>query len=375
MTERGKDCVNLWKDSIVAWFEGVRMSIHRFFIGRFPLQRKTRGVAFLCFILLMYGCGAEETINNPIGGGGATDITPTPTSPHYFPMTLGSRWVYRNPDSSEWSREVAESQRFDTELYHSFSYNPPIQDSQLDSLGSAEYSTYVNRLVRRIKLKDINDAVWQIILESGGESPKWGVSVGCHNEQCILTKDILDPPEILTLLFSANPHVAWHSDLTPLRFPLFPNQTYTAFKLRLSGRSEVFFSIHVIEAEAVIVGAIGNDRELVETPAGAFEDCLKIQYEAKLTSFETVEFRDTVWPHIEPPPGELKVMESTLRDELSDLLAYLMPKLGLRTMWLAPGVGPVKIETLDGYAELIDYEIKAVASEKDSGQLPVVSVQ
>ena len=341
------------------------MSIHRLFKRRFPLRSRARELAFLCFILLMSGCGGEETINTPIGGSSSKDLdfsTHTPTI--YYPMTVGSRWVYQNPDGSEWTREVTESQRFDTELYHSFSYNPPIQDSQLDSLGSAEYSTYVDRLVRRIKLKDINDAIWQIILESGGESPKWGVSVGCHNEQqCILTKDILDPPEILTLLFKANPHVAWHSDLTPLRFPLFPNQTYTAFKLRLSGRSEVFFSIHVFEAEAVIMGAIGNDRELVETPAGAFEDCLKIQYEAKLTSFTTVEFRDTVWPHIKPVSGELKVMESTLRDELTDLLAYLMPKLGLQTVWLAPGVGPVKIETLDGIAELIDYEVKAVASD------------
>ena len=338
------------------------MSIYRFFNTRFPLRSRTRGIVFLFGVLLISGCGGEETVNNPmvdtIGVENRNDVVPI-SSP-YYPMTAGNRWVYRNADGSEWSREVAESQRFDTELHHSFSYNRPIQDSQLGSLGSAEYSTYVDRLVRRIKLKGINDAIWQIVLESGGESPKWGVSVGCHNEQCILTKDILDPPEILTLLFKANPRVAWHSDLTPFRFPLFPNQTYTAFKLRLSGRSEAFFSIHVFEAEAVFVGAIGNNRELVETPAGAFEDCLKIQYEAKLTSFTTVEFRDTVWPHIERPPGELKVMESTLRDELTDLLAYLMPKLGLQTVWLAPGVGPVKMETPKGVAELIDYEIKTV---------------
>ena len=29
-------------------------------------------------------------------------------------------------------------------------------------------------------------------------------------------------------------------------------------------------------------------------------------------------------------------------------------------MWLAPGVGPVKIETPNGIAELIDYGIKPV---------------
>lgn len=38
------------------------------------------------------------------------------------------------------------------------------------------------------------------------------------------------------------------------------------------------------------------------------------------------------------------------------------PKLGLEIVWLAPGVGPVKIEGAEGSAVLIDYEIKAVAS-------------
>ena len=36
----------------------------------------------------------------------------------------------------------------------------------------------------------------------------------------------------------------------------------------------------------------------------------------------------------------------------------IIPELGFETIWLAPGVGPVKIETVDGIAELIDYEIK-----------------
>ena len=33
-------------------------------------------------------------------------------------------------------------------------------------------------------------------------------------------------------------------------------------------------------------------------------------------------------------------------------------KLELQTVWLAPGVGSVKIETPDGISELIDYAIK-----------------
>ena len=151
------------------------MSIHRVFIGRFPLQRKTRGVAFLCFILLMSGCGAEETINTPFAEHGEPDVAPAPTSSPYYPIALGNHWTYRNPDGSKWSREVAESEVFDAEHYHSFSYDSLVQDNQLDSIGSAEYSTYVDRLVRRIKLKDINDAIWQIILVLQGQVWEWNL--------------------------------------------------------------------------------------------------------------------------------------------------------------------------------------------------------
>ena len=104
-------------------------------------------VPAFAYILLLFGCGADETVNTPLAENGATDITPAPTSSPYFPVTLGNHWTYRNPDGSEWSREVAESQIFDAELYHSYSYEPPIK---LDSLGAAEYLAYsvlVNEMV------------------------------------------------------------------------------------------------------------------------------------------------------------------------------------------------------------------------------------
>ena len=65
------------------------MSIHRFFRRRFPLRSRARGIAFLCFILLMYGCG-EETVDNPLGGTRETaDFVPV--SSIYYPMTVSSR--------------------------------------------------------------------------------------------------------------------------------------------------------------------------------------------------------------------------------------------------------------------------------------------
>ena len=52
------------------------------------------------------------------------------------------------------------------------------------------------------------------------------------------------------------------------------------------------------------------------------------------------------------------IIESDIHIELTDLLMAIMPELGFETVWLAPGVGPVKIETPNGITELIDYEKK-----------------
>ena len=155
--------------------------------------------------------------------------------------------------------------------------------------------------------------------------------------------------------------MVWHSPLTLLRFPLVPGQTYESFNLRLSGRNESRIYTYAYEAEGVILGKVGDDRELVETPAGAFEDCLKIQYEARQPTVKTKEFR--TGRAISAPKKILKVVESDVREELTDLLMYLMPKLGLQTVWLAPGMGVVKIETPNGIAELIDYDIKEESGE------------
>ena len=322
-------------------------------------------VPALVYLLLLFGCGADETVNTPFAENGAPDVAPAPTSSSYYPIALGNRWTYRNPDGSEWSRQVAVSEVFDAERYHSFSYNPPMA---LDFIGPAEYITYTDRLVRPIKATDYTEAIWQIILDSGSKTPGWNLELHCEHDgweiiedTCKLVKDldIFDPPDMLTLLYSVRPHLRWQSELTPLRFPILPNQSYTALELKLHAESVVFY-LWEFYADVIITAVIGNAPELVETSAGTFQDCLKIQYEAGPISINTLEFVDTRPPLIHDLSEQLKAFELTLHDELTDVLNYLMPKLGLQTMWLAPGVGPVKIETPNGIAELIDYGIKPV---------------
>ena len=348
------------------------MSIHRFFRRRFPLRSRTRGIAFLCFILLMYGCGGEESVDKPIveSVGDEKPINEVPISTIYYPMIVGNRWVYRNPDGSEWSRQVDELEVFDGERYHSFNYNPPVE---LESIESTEYFTYADRFVRPIPIKGLKDVIWKIILDSGGETPEWGFGLHCSIDPdvprvCHLDKAsrIFNPPGILSMLFKTNPHVASLGELTLLRFPILPNQSFTALELRLRSKSDILGIQWEFYADTTIVAAIGNAPELVETPAGTFQDCLKILYEAGPVSIHTLQFVDISALGNLGPPGraELEAFELTLHDELTDVLNYLVPKLGLQTVWLAPGVGPVKIETPNGIAELIDYEIEAVTSTR-----------
>ena len=147
------------------------MSIHRFFRRQFPLRNRIRGVVFHCFILLMYGCGAEETFNAPLGGTRESEDL-VPVSSIYYPMTRGSRWVYRNPDGSEWSREVTKTEGVGSHLYHFFGYDSLISDNQSELSVTPTYTptpyvkTLDGRLIYEIKMSDLNDAVRQTIFET-----------------------------------------------------------------------------------------------------------------------------------------------------------------------------------------------------------------
>ena len=339
------------------------MFLDRLFKRQFPLKNRVRGVVFLCFILLLSGCGGAESVDNPVveTTSGVIPNEAIPLSTNFFPMTVGSRWVYRNADGSEWTREVTETKNFGANLYYYFTSNPPIHDTQIESLRSPVYVAFFHRLDRRLVRNDLGMAIREIIVNSGGETPSWSLGMGCskRGRQKAVCKSKKDrsTPGILTYLYRYNASVASHSRLTLFPFSLVPGETYNALDLRLRGSYDRPFYIHDFVAEVVILGRIGDDRELVEVSAGDFEDCFKIQYEAKLASYRTVKFR-LVEGFMFAPDVYLETVESEIRKELTDLSMHLTSKLELQTVWLAQGVGPVKLETSNGIAELIDYEMK-----------------
>lgn len=312
----------------------------------------TAGVGFP-IVLLFFGCSGEETVNNPIVET-VEDNNIDSTSPNYFPFTVGSYWVYRNPDGSEWTRKVIKSQKIGGHLYHFFSYDPPIEDDRLDFLKTPMYAALPDRFVFWVKSNDMNEVVWQTIRQSGGNSQNWQLS---HTFDGRVWQAMRNE-KALVYLFHYHKNVVSLNELALFRFPLVPGQSYKALGMKLHGSNDIGSDLHSYEADAMISGSVGHP-ESVETPAGRFEECINVQYEAKLESFETTEFQNK----LKPPPKEIleayiSLLESNIREELANLMISIMPELGFETVWLAPGVGPVKIETPNGIAELIDYEIK-----------------
>ena len=356
------------------------MYIHRFFRRRFPLRSRARGVAFLCFILLISGCG-DETINAPLGETTETEDL-VPVSSIYYPMTVGNRWVYRNADGSEWSREVTEIEEVGSHLYHFFGYDSLIDDNHSDPSENPIYAptpyvkTLDGRLIYKIKLSDVNHAVQQTIFESGRVPPnKWVIYVRCRTDWrpiCRMRKtenivrDGKDRQEenndALMWLSRYDTSVVWNSELTVLRIPLVPYRRWKAIDVRVSGTKYIppFWDddgvgeAHSFEADVTISGIAGQPEPVV-TPAGAFVNCLKIQYEMTRLSFETTEFT-AFQPVFEQ--RKLELFEAELRKELTTLFKDGLPRMQLGAVWLAPDVGPVKIERVDGISELIDYTIK-----------------
>ena len=360
------------------------MSIHRFFNTRFPLRNRTGRIAFLLVVLLISGCGGEESVNKPLVETVADEnVDRTPVN--YYPMTVGSRWVYRNADGSEWSREVTKTEEVGSHFYHFFGYDSLIGGNQSELSETPTYTptpyvkTLDERLIYKIKLSDVNDAVQQTISQSGRVSPEqWSLGVRCRTvgeiarAECRMRrtesifrdgqwrKEIND--DALMCLSKYDARVVWNSELTVLRFPLVSYRRWKAIDVRLSGTWYLspFWDIdgvgdnHSFEAD-VTISRIAGQPESVVTPAGAFEDCLKIQHEMTRLSFETTEFT------VSRPVFEqrkLDLFEAELRKELTTLFRDALPRMQLGTVWLAPDVGPVRIERADGISELISYDVK-----------------
>ena len=243
----------------------------------------------------------------------------------YFPNTLGSYWVYEDQDGNELTRRVIEDKEIAGEMYHAFSYEPTLKDP-------ADYDYHIHPNFYQIGEEQVTFLV-------GDEVEK---AVKAH-----LTKEMAAFLEILQkmgapfiMLYDIEIEAQDQFYALPMPIPLNEKWNATQIKAKITltpvppqDPPEATIEFTIVETGTVV------GTETVETPAGTFEDCLKIEYRTETgvaVSSSEVEAGD--------PPGE-----------------------SFTTLWVAPHIGIVKF-----YQKAEDIFLKTILMPPEVGSLPVV---
>ena len=241
----------------------------------------------LCAFFVLCGCGSDET------------LAPIEQMPNYFPDAIGSRWIYRNSDGSQWASEVSGEANIEGKDYRVFKDTPPIAATELNFL----YSTYY-RVTPNAVMFTVSEKVTDYL-------------------QTELPKAVQDEFAGLELTVAIEPFT--HPELVFFHVPLVPNSQWDALNIKVSGNVilqnlvllQIPFEAHIhVKAKVVSEGPL-------ETPAGKFEKTYRIEYQTEIThtlfsTVETIQGQQTVWfvPHV----GIVKVENA---DDVTELTKYI----------------------------------------------------
>ena len=242
----------------------------------------------LCAVFILCGCGSDET------------PAPIEQMPNYFPDTIGSRWIYRNSDGSQWATEVRGEANIEGKDYRIFKDTPPIAEAELNFLYSTYYRGTPNAVMFTVSEK-VTDYL-----------------------QTELPKAVQDEFAGLELTVVIEPFT--HPELVFFHVPLVSNSQWDALNIKVSGniilQNLVLLQIP-FEAHISVKGEVVSESPL-ETPAGKFEKTYRIDYQTEITH-------------------TLFSTDETIQ--------------GKQTIWFAPHVGVVKIEDEHDVTELIEYSL------------------
>ena len=246
-------------------------------------------------LLLVFGLSAALM-------GDESEIT------QYFPGTLGSYWVYVDPDGNELTRRVVESEEIAEETYHVFDYEPALKNW-------IDYDYHIHPDLYRAG----EDGIAFLV----GKEAKKALQARFVKEMGTLLKMLKEaaPPGTeagFNLLYEVEAEVQEQFYMLSTFTTFNEKWDVSEIKAKITITSdppqgdsdEAIFEFTIVEKGKVL------GTESVETPAGTFEDCLKIEYR---TYTGVVIFPDEVGDENIKPPGE-----------------------SVTTLWMAPNVGIVK---------------------------------
>ena len=244
----------------------------------------------LCVIIILFGCGSDET------------PPPMEQMPNYFPDAVGSRWIYRYPDGSQWTRAVSGETDINGKHYRIFKDTPPLAETEPHFLNSTYYRVTPNAVVFTVS-EEITDYV-----------------------QTEIPKAVQDEFAGLELTVVVEPIA--HPELVFFQIPLVPNFQWDALNIKVNGNIilqnlvllQIPFEVHIgVKGEVVAESPL-------ETPAGNFEKTYRIEYQTEIThtlfsADETIQQKQTLWfaPHI----GIVKIEDE---HSVTELIAYSLAR-------------------------------------------------
>ena len=293
----------------------------------------------------------------------STTLMANETAKTYFPGTLGSYWVYEDQGGNQLTRTVDEGEEIAGETYNIFIYEPDIEDWTnhayhfLPSLYSVSDESITCLISDEIKKATKARLIKE--MEAFTNTTKKMIEENPPPDAPDLSFDInygveVDAQDHFSLLATtATPNEKW--DTTQIKAKV-------SLEYVIQGVPDDFFGAEeipkiVLSFNIAETGNILSTEESVETQAGTFENCLKIEYRTATT----MEVSPMEQHSMNNPPGE-----------------------SVTTLWLAPNVGIVKFHqkaedifmktipspeiqssaTIKTF-ELTEYEIKTIASESN----------
>ena len=271
---------------------------------------------FRTFFTLLLGFGLSAVLM----GDAAETI-------QYFPETLGSYWVYEDPDGNELTRRVVEGKEIAGEMYHAFSYEPVLEDS-------ANYAHHIHPNFYRIGAEKVTFWV--------GDEVEKSLKARLTEEMEAFLKILEKIGAPFTMLYKVETEAQDPFYVLPM--PVTFNEKWKATQIKAKitmtpfppqDPPEAAIEFTIVETGTVI------GTENVETPAGTFKDCLKIEYRTE-TEVAAVPSPETG----SDPPGE-----------------------SFTTLWVAPNIGIVKFHQK---AEDIFLKTISTTMPPEVGALPTV---
>ena len=232
------------------------------------------------------------------------------TAYKYFPATVGSYWVYEDQDGNELTRRAVEGEEIAGEMYHAFEYEPEFEKWE-------NYEYHVHPTLFKVDETGIRFYIDENVKKSYKER--------LTNElEKSLDKSAQNMPPEAQFKPNFDVEVENQSQFILLQFPITLNEEWETMRIKPTLDIEVNFSSPDADPElsgyitgsklyfTILETGIILTKETVDTSAGKFDDCLKIEYRT-----------ETVMPKLQGGDG---------------------PKAGesVTTLWLAPNVGIVQ---------------------------------